>query len=308
MGLFTKKDPCAICGGKVTGLFVSKVEGQLVCKECYGNVDIPSERSPLTMEQFKQYRQFRAENQKLREQFHTTQHVNFGFFGADFVFDRNSRLFCLDPGLNRTIFHGSEIRSFVIREDDAPLFEGSAQGFRRYESDVPERIRALTPLIDEYRMRVEMQRSMERMAEERRRRDPDAPPPPPPPAPTIDLPEPFGRFYVEITLEHPYWTIIQADKKGPTFSGTDPDTADYMREYSKIVDEMECLATALKEVAFPNAPEVLVGAAQDAGNYEAPAAAPTDAVTEIRRYKELLDQGLITEEEFSAKKRQLLGI
>ena len=38
-------------------------------------------------------------------------------------------------------------------------------------------------------------------------------------------------------------------------------------------------------------------------------AAPTvDAVTEIKKYKELLDAGIITEEEFTTKKRQLMGI
>ena len=38
------------------------------------------------------------------------------------------------------------------------------------------------------------------------------------------------------------------------------------------------------------------------------AAAPADAVNEIQRYKALLDAGVLTEEEFVAKKRQLLGI
>ena len=35
---------------------------------------------------------------------------------------------------------------------------------------------------------------------------------------------------------------------------------------------------------------------------------PVDVVTEIQRYKGLLDAGIITEEEFTAKKRQLMGI
>ena len=34
----------------------------------------------------------------------------------------------------------------------------------------------------------------------------------------------------------------------------------------------------------------------------------TDAVAEIKKYKELLDAGIITEEEFAAKKKQLMGI
>ena len=41
----------------------------------------------------------------------------------------------------------------------------------------------------------------------------------------------------------------------------------------------------------------------------APAPAPAvDAVAEIKKYKELLDAGVITEEEFAAKKKQLMGI
>lgn len=40
----------------------------------------------------------------------------------------------------------------------------------------------------------------------------------------------------------------------------------------------------------------------------ATASKPTDPVAEIRRYKELADEGIITQEEFEAKKKQLLGI
>ena len=41
---------------------------------------------------------------------------------------------------------------------------------------------------------------------------------------------------------------------------------------------------------------------------ELTSSAPVDTVTELQRYKALLEQGIITEEEFTAKKRQLLGI
>ena len=42
---------------------------------------------------------------------------------------------------------------------------------------------------------------------------------------------------------------------------------------------------------------------------QAPAPAPAvDAVAEIKKYKELLDAGVITEAEFAAKKKQLMGI
>ena len=39
-----------------------------------------------------------------------------------------------------------------------------------------------------------------------------------------------------------------------------------------------------------------------------PAATGMNAIEEIKQYKELLDAGIITEEEFAVKKRQLLGL
>ena len=33
MGLFNKKGPCAICGGKVKGLFPDRVGEELVCSD-----------------------------------------------------------------------------------------------------------------------------------------------------------------------------------------------------------------------------------------------------------------------------------
>lgn len=43
MGLFGKKEPCAICGGKVKAIFSWKVDRHLVCNDCYGMVDVPEE-------------------------------------------------------------------------------------------------------------------------------------------------------------------------------------------------------------------------------------------------------------------------
>ena len=41
MGLFAKRPPCPICGGKVKGLLTWKVGGEKVCDDCYGFVDLP---------------------------------------------------------------------------------------------------------------------------------------------------------------------------------------------------------------------------------------------------------------------------
>ena len=41
---------------------------------------------------------------------------------------------------------------------------------------------------------------------------------------------------------------------------------------------------------------------------QTPAAPATSPADEIKRYKELLDTGILTQEEFDAKKKQLLGL
>jgi hypothetical protein len=125
--------------------------------------------------------------------------------------------------------------------------------------------------------------------------------------PRIKLPEPFEKFNVEICFEHPYWDVIQADMGGPRFDDTMPDFNEYLERYRENVGEMEQLARAIMRVAFPDAPEQAVQSGGVVVNTDV-SAANVDAVAEIRRYKDLLEQGMITEEEFTAKKKQLLGI
>ena len=84
-----------------------------------------------------------------------------------------------------------------------------------------------------------------------------------------------------------------------------------IRDSNESVQHLETLANALARVAgFPQesaAPGQTVAAAAVAAAAAAPTA-PTDAVAEIKKYKDLLDSGIITEEEFTAKKKQLMGI
>ena len=79
------------------------------------------------------------------------------------------------------------------------------------------------------------------------------------------------------------------------------------------VAELHRMATALAHVMNPGARELWDGetAAAPAAQAAQPvqAAAPVvDTVAELQKYKMLLDTGVITEEEFAAKKKQLLGI
>ncbi len=302
MGLLGKREPCAICGGKVKGLLPWKIEGNYICDDCHGVIDA-QDGNDFTMEQFLKYRDFREQNHALKEQFTISQTIDFGFFGTKIVFDYEHGLFCMDKNLNKTIFHGSELKSFVISEDGMPLLEGSAKGLERHESNVPKRIDELLPQVNQMLMQRQMQETMERLANRNNDNRTTY-------TSSIDIPEPFKKFYIKLYFDHPYWKLIEFERTGPVLIGDLPDLTQYRLEYNEQVQHMEELAEALMRVAFPQAGEVAkAGAAPAAAAADAAAAQPAaDAVSEIKKYKELLDAGIITEEEFAAKKKQLMGI
>lgn len=291
MGLFSKRNPCPYCGGKVKGLFTFKVDGQYICNECYGWVDLPDgAEERMSIADFNAYRTWRAENDLLKQQFQITQKISFGWFDTKFVFDTDKRLMCLDDSLLKTVYEGTQIKSFVIKEDNRPVFEGSSAGLVSRLSPVPDQVRALEPQLEMLRLQAEVRSQIEDGDQLR-----------------VNVPEPFAKFNVEIRFEHPYWDVFAADMSGPSFDDDRPSGSDYIEEYRERFATMEQLARALKRIAFPEAPEQTVQSGGVVMGSAAPSA-PVDAVEEIKRYKELLEQGAITEEEFTAKKKQLLGI
>ena len=319
MGLFGKKDPCAICGGKVKGLFPSKINGQLICSDCYGHTDIaPEILNNMTIQDYKEYMVFREENERLKDRFQITQQVDFGWLDNKFYFDIPNRLMSLDKNMRDTLYEGHQIRSFVIREDNRPLFEGDSRGLRRYISDVPERVDQLMPQINQFLTQMQMFRSMERMidslTDDEKRRHYNQ-------RPRFDVPEPFQNFIVEIYFNHPYSVYFTADMGGPTFDNNYPDANQYLNEYHNRFATIEQLAQALALIAFPdaseevidpNAPVTMSRSVPVGGTLTSSPSGTSlegeDVVAQIQRFKALKDQGILTEEEFTAKKKQLLGI
>ena len=93
----------------------------------------------------------------------------------------------------------------------------------------------------------------------------------------------------------------------PEFDDDYPSVDSFLHKYDEKVNELHTLARNLMQFIAPGAPETgAASAAQTAAPAQAGGASST--VEELKQYKALLDAGVITEEEFAAKKRQLLGI
>lgn len=150
------------------GYFPWKIDGQLVCNDCHGVTDLPDGvENRMSIEDFREYMAFREENAERKAQFEVSKKIDFGWLDTKFLFDYKNQYFCMDKNLDKTIFEGKYVRSFAIREDDTPLFEGDANGLRCYVSTAPDRARELGPQLDHYRMQLELERERERLRRER---------------------------------------------------------------------------------------------------------------------------------------------
>lgn len=299
MALFSKKEPCPICGGKIDVFFPRRIEGQLVCDHCYDKLDVQEEiLNSFTMSDFKEYLSNYEQNQQLRTGFHTSYAVDYGVLGNDMVFDFENKLFCTDDKLDKLILDGKYVVSITVKEDGAPLFECTRSQIKRYQSAVPERALQMAPQLTQMASNQRLMKNMERMT-----RDEDKSPRY---IPHVDMPEPFHKFYIHIKLEHPYWRDMRFEVSGPTLSDEYPDINDYMEEYTEQVTNLESFISAFQKISFPDAGTVTLGAGTaNAGQVSAP---PADAIEEIKKYKALMEEGIISEEEFQSKKKQLLGI
>ncbi len=302
MGLFSKKPPCPICGGKIPLILPSKIEGEYICNNCFGKIDMGADQeSSLTMQGFRDYLAFYEQNQILKGQFVISEQIDFGLWDTKITFDYQNKLFCMSKNLDKTVFEGKALKAFVIKEDSTPLFEGSAAGIRRYVSTVPERAIAMAPQIAQFAMSRQMARTLDRLDDGKVNHST--------PIQYFHIPEPFQAFNVELHVDHPYWSVIKCDMDGPRFDHTHPDVNNYLRDYQHNIEEIEKLVAAIKTMALPETSVQSIGLGTSEAQREHISSAPTvDVIEEIKKYKALMEDGALSQQEFDAKKKQLLGI
>lgn len=316
MGLFTnKKKLCPICGSPTPRLLPTKVEGQPLCSECNSKAqEMPggsSAASGMTIDAFREYTVFYDENAALRSVFKESFQYSFGFFSRAISLDVPQRLLRLNGTDSAIVLEASSLRSFQILEDESPLFEGTRDALLCYQSAIPARVRAMGPEINRFEIEQRQYEQMERMdriLEKKAKESGESYSSSYYSAPDVDRLKPFEQFCLRLELDSPYWQQSEYTEGAPGFLSTNPSINAYLRDYEEKVEKLHELAVQLMAVLNPQAPERQADAQAASGVRSAPAAAPVDAVEEIQKYKALMDAGVITEEEFSAKKRQLLGI
>lgn len=342
------KKLCPVCGKPTPRLLATKVEDMPICKDCDRKIDLPKGLvDKMTLDKFSKYISYHDQQQPLRDKFTETYRFDFGFGKGTFVMDASHGFFKLKDDENALIMEISNFKSLRVLEDDKPLYESQGGTIKCYKSMMPSKIRAMSTQITQYeaqRREYEMVEQMERMRDERDRlyderdrrlggrrlderdrrmddrRFDERSTRTYRSEPTFDGKGPFRYFYVELAMKHPYWGSIRWPLAAPEFDRYYPSVNTYLQEYEDKVDQLHTLVVNLIQMVSPGAKEIQMSAAGSAGaaaaqpvksvlgNKKPAAAAGTSAVEEIKKYKELLDAGVITQEEFSAKKKQLMGI
>lgn len=315
MGLFGgSKKMCPICGNPAIKFLATKVEGEPLCSDCaHRMIYLPGENSvkSMTLDQVREFISVYDENAALRGIFQETFKHKFGFLGGEIVLDASNRLLRFDNSDEAIVYSASEIKSFCISEDAEPLFEGTSEELVCHRSTVPERARNLGPEINRFLMdkqQYEQMKNMEEMMKKQAEQAGQSYTSTYYPSPDVDRLKPFANFFLTVEVDHPFRSKHTYSQKAPGFSSYTPSISDYLHDYEENVAVMRNLAVQLMSVLNPDAPEREAAPSTATGTAPGAPAAPTDAVAEIQKYKELLDSGAITEEEFTAKKRQLLGI
>lgn len=297
MGLFSKKSPCPICGGKISWFLPTKIEGEYICDTCYSKIDMESEKvNQMKMEELKDYLAFYDKNQLLENHFVISERVGFGIFDSKIIFDYQNKLFCMSKSPDKTVFEGRQLKSFTIREDRALLYEGSANGIVRYTSNVPGLAMSMAPQIAQSMLNKQMARTLDKLDDGIENGTE--------PMQYFDILAPFKSFYLELHFEHPYWTVMKCDMDGPQFNNSHPDVNDYLQDYKHSLDEIEKLVTALKTVAFPEAPTQFIGLrSYGTQTVTTSTTSSMDVIDEIKKYKNLMKVGIISKQKFDAKKK-----
>ncbi|MEG0018605.1 MAG: SHOCT domain-containing protein [Hydrogenoanaerobacterium sp.] len=272
MGLFSNSaKPCPICGKATPRLLAKKIGGEAICSKCADNIAADDVLvQSWSINDLKEHINYRDENQKLLKNFTPTRTVN---YEHEFVIDDNKKLFFVSQW--------GEENPPVFRFEDVQGFEMSL-GYNTVES---------------------WSRGM--------KRTPYSPPALGLASGISMLAEAFGGTkgkendrFENLLLILKVNTKYLKEYELCNLSICGDTIAEYEHSFAEELARANIACNCIISIAS--------GGTATAAASPTPAAAviplAEQAADNIRKFKELLDAGIITQEEFDAKKKQLLGI
>jgi hypothetical protein len=304
-----------------------KIDDIVICKKCYAKIDVPAETlKKKTFEDLKYYFIYHTQNRTLAETFRESYKFDASSgTGAAVILDRETRLVRFSENPDMLVFRMDHITSFRILEGDDVLYEGSPNGFMEHPSSALDYVSKMS--IDIVKFNAEKAAYAQRKADAEKAK-----------ArgekvatefePRFTKYPKFSSYNIVFQLkDHEFYNSYTVHAQAPGFDNTSPSIAAYTADYKVKTAEMRQLAAELMDnlwglkipaPAAEPAPEKPPVIEMNPKPADAPAPAPAaepaaapapsvDVAEEIKKFKELLDMGAITQEEFDTKKKQLLG-
>lgn len=312
MGIFSNdKKACPICGNATPRLFPTKVEGLPLCKECAGKISMESSMMPkLTINELWTHLDYRKANADKFASFTDTEQHGVGRY-AILHMDVEKKLFYIAEGRpsNPPVFEYAELVSFGLMEDGRTVAQCNAGGYELSSSAIETYVIPVKPLVKP--------RAAKPAATVTGASDAEAKPEAPD--------KPIDSLRLSITVNNPYWKVLNYNIALPELDSEDELrrwVSDYKALLSTALEACEALsrimgvktrqqiAAEVKEKAEAiEAIQSAQAAAKEAENAakEAKNANEAASIEMLKKWKELLDMGAITQEEFEAKKRELLS-
>lgn len=271
MGLFSNKDkPCPICGKATPRLLATKIQGTPICGDCSGKIKADSDlMDNWSLAELEAHLQYREENKRLFESFAATRTVD---CGSDLLIDDGKKLFYIKEWTdNPPVFRFDEIISFEMLVGNHTVVSWiPGNPHTPYQPPAMGLAGSIAALADVFR------------------KDDD------------DHNESRSEtIQVNLRLNNPYLREIEVCN----LSVYGNSIGEYERELAQEVMKANAACNIIVSMVG-GAPSMVGGAVPTA-----PAAPSTGNVAdEIMKFKNLLDVGAITQEEFDQKKKQLLGL
>lgn len=272
MGLFTNKDKaCPICGNGTPRLFATKIEGMPICSDC--NNKILADTGLIdnwTLEDLKVHLAYRAENKKLVENFTPTRTLT---HEREMVIDDVNQLFYFKSWVedNPPVFKFSDITGFNIQLAYDTV-ETWCKGMERtpYQPTSNGLLAGLSVLAG-------------LAGTDKGDKDESL----------------YENLKVMLQIDTPY--LHEYELCSISVSGS--NQAAYMDDVARQMGKVNSLCNLL--IALSK--EADKGSGTSSGGNGA--VSDTDKIAaDLKKFKELMDAGVISAEEFEAKKKQLLGI
>lgn len=276
MGLFTNKDKaCPICEKGTPRLFATKIEGAPICSEC--NDKILADQGMVdnwTFVNLKEHLAYRSENKKLVENFTPTRTVT---HEREMVIDDVNQLFYFKSWIedNPPVFKFSDITGFNIQLG-CDTVETWCKGMERTPYQ---------PASNGILAGISMLASLAGANKD----DKDE--------------SMYDNLNVRLQIDTPY--LHEYELCSISVSGQN-QTA-YMDDVARQMSKVNSLCNLL--IALSKEADTGVGTASGGADVQTGITSDTNqVVADLKKFKELMEAGVISAEEFEAKKKQLLGI